>query len=106
MKIFKFALITVELTSLPLIFLAFLYVLTGYQMLVPEIAVMPARRIHADPVMRMLLIVLGTIHAYAGLLILCERRFEKFRKILATIATVFVAIFILLIATLEILLKF
>ena len=81
MKVTKayIALLLVELTSIPLLFLSIIYVLTGYQMLYPEkihIFQNP-RAIHTDKDLRISTIVLGLIHASAGIILLCERRIRN-----------------------------
>lgn len=74
-KSLRFALALVEALSLPLLTLAILYILSGYQMLYPQIRLLPAARaIHVDPILRILFIVLAYLHSLFGLIIVIERR--------------------------------
>lgn len=71
----KYALLLVEFTSIPLLILGLAYLITGYQLLVPGIQMVPyARLIHGDKALRVTLVAFSTLHGYAGLLILLHRR--------------------------------
>ncbi|MEZ0394140.1 MAG: hypothetical protein ABWK00_03740 [Desulfurococcaceae archaeon] len=88
------ALWVVEATSLPLLVLAAIFALTGYQLVHPSIALFPrASAIHGDPLLRTSLIVLGSLHAASGLVLICERRIRRrlLRDFLelASVATIF-----------------
>ena len=71
----RLALAIVEATSIPLILLLSLYILSGYQMLLPGIYIMPAARtIHTDRVLRAVFLALVYLHSLTGFIIMCERR--------------------------------
>lgn len=87
----KICLLMVEVTSIPLIVLALIYVLSGYQMLAPVIRIIPEpRRIHTDKFLRILTIFLAYLHALGGIVIMAERRIkeETLRKIAEIVAIV------------------
>ncbi|MBS7607249.1 MAG: hypothetical protein QW502_04965 [Candidatus Bathyarchaeia archaeon] len=97
----RLSLLIVELTSLPLIVLASIYMLSGYQLLNPEVRIIPEpRRIHTDRFLRILTIFLAYLHAFGGAIIVAERRLRKetLRKIIE--AAMITAITVLLIALL------
>lgn len=74
----RIALAIVEATSIPLLILTALYILSGYQMLYPQIYFMPsARTVHVDLLLRILFLALVYLHSLAGIIIVCERRLRK-----------------------------
>lgn len=74
----RLSLVTVEITSTPLLILVVLYLLTGYEMLVPRYVLLPkARAIHTDSILRWIFVVLVLLHSYCGLILLCERRIRN-----------------------------
>lgn len=76
------ALLTVELTSAPLLLLSLVYVLSGYQLLYPDARILPhAKRIHADPLLRATTLLLGYAHSLAGFVIMCERRLARYPRL-------------------------
>lgn len=83
----RVSMLMVEFTSLPLIVLASIYLLSGYQMLNPEIRVIPEpRKIHTDKILRALTIVLTYLHTLGGIIIVVERRLreESQRRVIGT----------------------
>ncbi|MEM1606820.1 MAG: hypothetical protein QW341_03165 [Candidatus Bathyarchaeia archaeon] len=73
----RISMLAVELTSLPLIMLASIYLLSGYQMLNPEIKAIPEpRKIHTDKFLRALTIFLAYLHTLGGVIIIAERRLK------------------------------
>ncbi|MEM2168984.1 MAG: hypothetical protein QXX99_03635 [Candidatus Bathyarchaeia archaeon] len=87
-KLMKMLLLIVEFTSIPLIALGFIYLVSGYQMLSPELKIIPEpRRIHTDMFLRILSISLAYLHALGGVMIIIERRLR--RDILKKIAEIF-----------------
>lgn len=69
------SLLLVEFTSIPLLLICFIYLLTGYQMINPSLLLFPrALSIHTDETLRVLFLLLTTIHSMTGLLLMCERR--------------------------------
>ena len=75
MKIF---LLMVEFTSIPLIVLGSIYLLSGYQLLNPELRIIPEpRRIHSDRFLRLLTITLAYLHALGGVIIIIGRRLKR-----------------------------
>jgi len=81
----KISLLIIEFTSLPLLLLASIYLLSGYQMLNPNIRIIPeSRRIHVDKFLRILAIILVCLHSIGGLIFLVERsiRRDMLRKIM------------------------
>lgn len=104
-KLLRIMLLLVEITSLPLLVLCLLYSLTGYQMLIPRLRLIPrARLVHTDQVLRVLLLTLALIHGYSGLILLCERRIRNstLRKIVELAITLLLAYFAVLFAVFEI----
>lgn len=100
-------LLIVEFTSLPLIVLASIYLLSGYQMLIPELQIIPeSRKIHTDKFLRILTIILTYLHALGGIIITVERRLRKeilkniVRTALITAITFLLLIFLMIEATL------
>jgi len=90
----KVALTLVEATSIPLLILSLIYLITGYQLLSPEIHIIPRPRlIHTDIVLRLITIVVGITHSWAGLTLLCERRVKNklLKKLLELIIAILVA---------------
>lgn len=74
-KLLRFALAIVEASSIPLLILIILYTLSGYQMLYPQVRLLPvARAIHVDLLLRMLFIILVYLHSLSGFVIIIERR--------------------------------
>jgi len=74
----KISLLIIEFTSLPLLLLAFIYLLSGYQMLNPSIRVIPEyRRIHVNKFLRILAIILVCLHSMGGLIFLVERSVRR-----------------------------
>ncbi len=68
----------VEVTGPAVSAVILVYLLTGYQMLATGLELIPrASLVHADPVLRVLAVVLALIHSYAGLLLICERRIRS-----------------------------
>ncbi|MBS7624893.1 hypothetical protein KEJ29_04870 [Candidatus Bathyarchaeota archaeon] len=95
----KLSLLIVEFTSLPLMVLASIYLFSGYQMLNPEVKVIPEpRRIHMDRFLRILAIFLMYLHALGGIIIVAERRFRREAKRKMIEAALIMAITMLLIA--------
>jgi hypothetical protein len=83
----------VEVTSPPLILLATIYLLSGYQMLIPTLKILPeSRRIHIDNLLRLLTIMLAYIHTVGGSIFIIERRMKRefMRKVaeISVVATV------------------
>lgn len=77
-RLLRVLLTLVETTSLPLLVICLIYLLTGYQMLIPSLKLFPrAYQLHTDRVLRSLLLIFGLIHGYSGLIILCERRIRN-----------------------------
>jgi MFS superfamily sulfate permease-like transporter len=83
------ALVLAEATSIPLLLLAALYILTGYQMLYPdELRLFPnPAALHTDKVLRIATTVLAMLHSSAGIVLLCERRIRNrlAREVIETI---------------------
>lgn len=74
----KLAILMVEVTAPPLFLLASIYLLSGYQMLVPTVKILPeSRRIHTDRLLRLLTITLAYIHTLGGSIFVIERRMKK-----------------------------
>jgi uncharacterized lipoprotein YajG len=70
----------IEATALPLFVLALIYLLTGYQVLSPRVAIIPrARLLHTDPVLRMAAIALFLAHSYGGLILTTSKYVKKQR---------------------------
>lgn len=97
-KLLRLALMLIELSSLPLLVLVILYVYSGYQMLYPEVYLLPyARTIHTDPILRVLFIVLTYIHAVSGFIIMISRRIKK-KEISKILKYIIIVVLTLLIA--------
>ncbi|MEM2341021.1 MAG: hypothetical protein QXX94_03385 [Candidatus Bathyarchaeia archaeon] len=103
----RLSLLIIEFTSLPLLMLASIYLLSGYQMLVPELRIIPeSRKIHTDRFLRILTILLTYLHALGGIIIVVERRLRKevlkniIRTALITTITFLLLIFLMIEATL------
>ncbi|MEM4527828.1 MAG: hypothetical protein QXS23_01335 [Desulfurococcaceae archaeon] len=74
-RILYFSILLVEFTSIPLLLLCYIYLLTGYQIINPHLSLFPrASRVHGDEALRLLFLLLVTIHSIAGVLLMCERR--------------------------------
>lgn len=74
-RFLKYMLLLVEFTSIPLLALCTVYLLTGYQILLPHLRVIPnASSIHVDKVLRALFVTFCLVHGYAGTIILINRR--------------------------------
>ena len=89
-KLLRISLILIEITSLPLLVLGLIYLLTGYQMLTHSVRLIPrARYLHTDLTLRIILVTMGLIHGYSGLVLMCERRIRNnnLRKIVEIIIT-------------------
>ncbi|MEM0049300.1 MAG: hypothetical protein QW424_04935 [Candidatus Bathyarchaeia archaeon] len=94
----KLSILIVELSSIPLVVLASIYLFSGYQMLAPEVKIIPEpRRIHVDRLLRILTVSLAYLHALAGIIIMAERRIKKeiLRKIVEISAAVILTILLL-----------
>ncbi|MFZ8782696.1 MAG: hypothetical protein ACO2OR_01750 [Desulfurococcaceae archaeon] len=103
-RLLRVLLTLVETTSLPLLVVCLLYLLTGYQMLIPGLKLIPrARELHTDRVLRSLLLILGLVHGYSGLIILSERRIRNntIRTIVEAVATALLVGLAVLFAILE-----
>lgn len=73
----RLSLLIVEFTSLPLVVLALMYLLSGYQMLTVDVKIIPEpRRIHTDRFLRTLTILLAYLHTLCGAIIVIERRIK------------------------------
>lgn len=99
-RLLRIALLLVEATSIPLLVLGLVYLLTGYQMLVPSVKLFPRpQQIHTDLVLRIIFATMGLIHGYSGLILLLERRIRNntLRLIIEGIVTgLFIAIAVLI----------
>lgn len=74
----KILLLMVEFTSILLIVLGSIYLLSGYQLLNPELRIIPEpRRIHSDRFLRLLTITLTYLHALGGIMIMIKRRLRR-----------------------------
>jgi hypothetical protein len=74
----KLAILMVEVTSPPLILLATIYLLSGYQMLIPTVKILPEpRRIHTDSLLRLLTVMLAYFHTIGGSIFIIERRMKR-----------------------------
>jgi succinate dehydrogenase hydrophobic anchor subunit len=107
-RILRILLTLVETTSLPLLVLCMIYLLTGYQILLPGLKLIPmARVIHTDLVLRVSFIVLTLIHSYSGLIILCERRIKNntLRTLIESTITGLIVIFTALFIIIEIMIS-
>ncbi|MCX8171392.1 MAG: hypothetical protein N3E47_05415 [Candidatus Bathyarchaeota archaeon] len=89
----RLSLLMVELTSLPLIVIASIYLLSGYQMLTADVRVIPEpRRIHTDKSLRILAIFLAYLHALGGAVTVVERRLrDKTLKAIFEVAAFVIA---------------
>lgn len=84
-RLLRIVLTMVEATSIPLMVMALIYLLTGYEMLTSRLKLIPkARAIHVNEVLRVVFVALVLIHGYAGLILLCERIFRSKTLKLAT----------------------
>lgn len=95
----------VEVTGPALSAVMLVYLLTGYQMLAPDLGLIPrASLVHTDSILRALAIALGLAHSYAGLLLICERRIRSsaLRKLAELVVTVLLAFFAALFTVLEV----
>ncbi|MEM1542055.1 MAG: hypothetical protein QW101_04785 [Ignisphaera sp.] len=104
-KSLRLALAIVETTSIPLIILTALYILSGYQLLYPQVYFMPsARIIHIDLYLRLVFLILVYLHSLAGIIIICERRLSNklFKNILEYTAIALLSILIAIPLALEI----
>ncbi|MEM0027849.1 MAG: hypothetical protein QXD38_08000 [Ignisphaera sp.] len=103
-KSLRIALAIVEVTSIPLLVLTAIYILSGYQMLYPQIRLIPAARtLHTDKFLRILFVVLVYLHGLTGTIILCERRIRNalIRNIIEYIAIIGLSILLAIPLTLE-----
>lgn len=98
-RLVRLSMLMVEVTSLPLILLASIYLLSGYQMLNPEMKIIPEpRKIHADKSLRIISILLAYLHVLGGTTIVVERRLRK-EKLRKTIETLLIAVTTMLLIT-------
>ncbi|MGC8542872.1 hypothetical protein [Caldivirga sp.] len=68
----------IEVTAMPLLVVSVIYVLSGYQIVTPDLHVFQNPWIiHADKVLRVLGLLLGSIHGTAGLILMLERRMRR-----------------------------
>ncbi|MEM0371159.1 MAG: hypothetical protein QXG46_02090 [Ignisphaera sp.] len=107
-KSLRLALAIVETTSIPLIILTALYILSGYQLLYPQVYFMPsARIIHTDFYLRLVFLMLVYLHSLAGIIIICERRLSNklLKYILEYIAVALLSILVAIPLALEIIYK-
>lgn len=103
-RLLKVLLTLVEITSLPLLVICLLYLLTGYQMLIPGLKLIPrARELHTDRVLRLLFLILVLVHGYSGLIIVSERRIRN--NTIRTIIEVAVTILLVGLAVLFVILE-
>lgn len=105
-RVLKYALLLVEFTSVPLAVIGLVYLLTGYQMLLPGYHVFPRpRAIHTDRMLRVLLVAFGMVHCYSGLLLLLNRRVRcrRVKGLLEALVTALIILFAALFAYLELL---
>lgn len=103
-RVLKCALLLVEFTSIPLAVIGLVYLLTGYQLLLPGHHIFPhARAIHTDRALRVLLVAFSTVHCYSGLLLLLNRtiRRRKIKDLLEALVTALTILFAVLFACLE-----
>lgn len=104
-RVLKISLYLVEATSIPLMVLLTIYLLTGYEMMVPKYRFIPgASVIHTDRVLRIAFATLAILHCYAGLTVMLERRVKsRYAKIMAEVLiTLLIITFAMLIALYEI----
>lgn len=104
-KLVKTALLMVELTSLPLMVLVMIYLLSGYQMLDPEVKIIPeARKIHADWLLRLISMTLVYVHTLGGGIFIVERHIKKVtqRKIIEAVIAILVTMLLIIILALEV----
>lgn len=95
-KALQLALMVIEATSIPLLVLTYIYILSGYQLLYPEVYIMPvARVLHTDIVLRVLFTILVYLHSLSGLMLMVERRVKKilWKRLLEYIAIVGLSVF-------------
>ncbi|MCS7113160.1 MAG: hypothetical protein RMJ00_04980 [Nitrososphaerota archaeon] len=101
----KLSLLIVESTSLPIAILASVYLLSGYQMLIPDVRLIPEpRRIHTDRFLRILTILLVYLHTVGGAILIAERRLrrrEVLKKLIETLAVTMVTILLIALLTIE-----
>ncbi|MCS7114949.1 MAG: hypothetical protein RMJ15_07385 [Nitrososphaerota archaeon] len=87
----RLSLLIVEFTSIPLLVLASIYLISGYQMLAPQVRIIPEpRKIHVDSLLRVLTIFLAYLHILGGIIVVVERRLRKevLKKIIETVAVI------------------
>lgn len=104
-KFLRVALAIVEASSLPILVLTIIYILTGYQMLYPNIYFFPSSRgIHVDLLLRIIFVVLVYLHSLAGLIIVIERRIKlkAIKEALEYLVIVGLSLFLALTITLDI----
>ncbi len=79
-RLLRIARLLIEITGLSLFALASIYLLTGYQMLNPRVAIIPrARLLHTDPVLRIVGAALLLAHSYGGLILTISKYVKKQR---------------------------
>lgn len=102
--ILRISLLIVEITSIPLIILAAVYLISGYQMLALEVRVIPEpRRVHVDKFLRILTVLLAYLHAVCGMIIIAERRIrtEIIRRIAEAAAIIILTALLIFSLTVE-----
>ncbi|MEM2112426.1 MAG: hypothetical protein QXX08_11215 [Candidatus Bathyarchaeia archaeon] len=100
----KLSLLIVEFTSLPLLVLASIYLLSGYQMLTPEVRIIPEpRKIHTDRFLRILTIFLAYLHTFGGIILVVERclRKENQKKIIGVAMTIVITMLLIVFLVIE-----
>ena len=79
-RLLRIAWLLIEITAPSLFVLALIYLLTGYQMLNPRVAIIPrARLLHTDPVLRVAATALFLAHSYGGLILTISKYVKKRR---------------------------
>jgi succinate dehydrogenase hydrophobic anchor subunit len=79
-RLLRVAWLLIEATALPLFALALIYLLTGYQILNPRVAIIPrARLLHIDTVLRIVAAVFFLAHSYGGLILTISKYVKKQR---------------------------
>lgn len=101
-RLLRVAMALTEATSIPLLVVGLVYLITGYQMLNPAIVIFPnPRLIHADRLLRIILITLSMIHGYAGLCLMIARRARRVSSVLVPLLTLILLILVLFFTMLE-----
>lgn len=100
----KLSLLMVEFTSIPLTVVASIYLLSGYQMLNPEVRIISEpRRIHTDRFLRILTILLTYLHTFGGIVFIAERRLrrETLRKMIEAAMTAAITMLLIIFLVIE-----